>query len=41
MVLIHKNEEIVAAQATPQIDAEIAEKCHFWMETSRLFIHGG
>jgi hypothetical protein len=24
------------AQAIPQIDAEIAEKCHLWMETSYL-----
>jgi hypothetical protein len=24
------------AQATPQFDAEIAEKSHLWMETSRF-----
>ena len=24
---------LYTAQTIPQIDAEIAEKCHFWMET--------
>jgi hypothetical protein len=28
------------AQASPQIDAEIAEKGHFWMETSSLLLEG-
>ncbi len=27
---------LYAAQMIPKIDAEIAEKCHFWMETSYL-----
>jgi hypothetical protein len=29
-----------AAQTIPQIDAEIAEKGHFWMETSLLELLG-
>ena len=30
-----------AAQLTPQVDAEIAKKGHFWMETSELLCDAG
>jgi hypothetical protein len=38
---VNKQEAKMPVYWNPYIDAGIAKKCHFWMETSRLFIHGG